>query len=122
MNLKKSEALYEKAKTYFPGGVNSPVRAFRSVGGTPVFIAKGKGARTWDADGNEYIDYCGSWGPLINGHAHPAIIEAITRTVQGGTSFGAPTALENDLAELILSNNPYIEKLRFVSSGTEAVM
>lgn len=122
MNLSQSELLYSKAKTYFPGGVNSPVRAFRSVGGTPVFIAKGKGAHTWDADGNEYIDYCGSWGPLINGHAHPAIVEAITRTVQDGTSFGAPTALENELAELILSNNKLIEKLRFVSSGTEAVM
>jgi glutamate-1-semialdehyde 2,1-aminomutase len=122
MNLTQSELLYSKAKTYFPGGVNSPVRAFRSVGGTPVFIAKGKGAHTWDADGNEFIDYCGSWGPLINGHAHPAIIEAITNTVQDGTSFGAPTALENELAELILSNNKRIEKLRFVSSGTEAVM
>lgn len=122
MKLTQSEALYSKAKEYFPGGVNSPVRAFRSVGGTPVFIARGKGSHTWDADNNEYIDYCGSWGPLINGHAHPAIVEAITRTVQDGTSFGAPTQLENDLAELILSNNPFIEKLRFVSSGTEAVM
>lgn len=122
MNNSKSEQLFEAAKKYFPGGVNSPVRAFRSVGGTPVFISKGKGSRLWDADGNEYIDYCGSWGPLINGHAHPAIVEAITKTVQDGTSFGAPTQLENELAELILSNNPFIEKLRFVSSGTEAVM
>lgn len=122
MKTTRSEELFEKAKIYFPGGVNSPVRAFRSVGGTPVFIAKGKGSHIWDADGNEYIDYCGSWGPLINGHAHPAIVEAITKTVQNGTSFGAPTALENDLAELILSNNPFIDKIRFVSSGTEAVM
>ncbi|HTF05037.1 MAG TPA: glutamate-1-semialdehyde 2,1-aminomutase [Bacteroidia bacterium] len=122
MKTKRSEELYESAKKYFPGGVNSPVRAFRSVGGTPLFIAKGKGAHTWDADGNEYIDYCGSWGPLINGHAHPEVIGAITQTVQNGTSFGAPTALENELAELILSNNPFIEKIRFVSSGTEAVM
>jgi glutamate-1-semialdehyde 2,1-aminomutase len=122
MKNSRSEELYSAAKKYFPGGVNSPVRAFRSVGGTPLFISKGKGSHVWDADGNEYIDFCGSWGPLINGHAHPAIIEAITRTVQDGTSFGAPTQLENELAELILSNNPYIEKLRFVSSGTEAVM
>lgn len=122
MNNKRSEELFAAAKKYFPGGVNSPVRAFRSVGGTPLFISKGKGSHIWDADGNEYIDYCGSWGPLINGHAHRAIIEAITNTVQDGTSFGAPTQLENELAELILSNNPFIEKLRFVSSGTEAVM
>lgn len=122
MKLSQSEELYAKAKNYFPGGVNSPVRAFRSVGGTPVFISKGKGSHTWDADGNEYIDYCASWGPLINGHAHPAINEAIVRTIQDGTTFGAPTKLENDLAEIILSNNPFIEKLRFVSSGTEAVM
>lgn len=122
MKLSRSEELFSKAKKYFPGGVNSPVRAFRSVGGTPVFISKGKGSHIWDADGNEYIDYCGSWGPLINGHAHPAIIEAITKTVQDGTSFGAPTQLENELAELILTNNPLIDKIRFVSSGTEAVM
>jgi len=122
MKTTRSEELFEKAKTYFPGGVNSPVRAFRSVGGNPLFIAKGKGSHIWDVDGNEFIDYCGSWGPLINGHAHPDIVAAITNTVQNGTSFGAPTALENDLAELILSNNPYIDKIRFVSSGTEAVM
>lgn len=122
MKLTNSESLYTKAKEYFPGGVNSPVRAFRSVGGTPVFIEKGKGSHIWDADGNEFIDYCGSWGPLINGHAHPAIVEAIAKTAQDGTSFGAPTKLENDLAGLILSNNPFIEKIRFVSSGTEAVM
>ena len=122
MKKDRSEALFQKAKTYFPGGVNSPVRAFRSVGGTPLFIQKGKGSHIWDADGNEFIDYCGSWGPLILGHAHPAIVNAITETAKSGTSFGAPTELENKLADLIISNNPYIEKIRFVSSGTEAVM
>jgi glutamate-1-semialdehyde 2,1-aminomutase len=122
MKREKSEALFEKAKKYFPGGVNSPVRAFRSVGGTPLFIQKGKGAHIWDADGNEFIDFCGSWGPLILGHANDKVVDAIKRTVENGSSFGAPTALENDLAELILSNNKYIEKIRFVSSGTEAVM
>lgn len=122
MKREKSEALFEKAKSYFPGGVNSPVRAFRSVGGTPLFIEKGKGAHIWDADGNEFIDYCGSWGPLILGHANDKVVDAIKKTVEKGSSFGAPTALENELAELILKNNRYIQKLRFVSSGTEAVM
>lgn len=117
-----SEKLFEKAKNYFPGGVNSPVRAFRSVGGTPVFIDKGKGSHIWDADGNEYIDYCGSWGPLILGHANDKVLNAVDRTMRKGTSFGAPTHLENELAELILSHNKFIEKIRFVSSGTEAVM
>lgn len=117
-----SAKLYEKAKQYFPGGVNSPVRAFKSVHGTPLFIEKGDGSRLWDADGNEFIDFCCSWGPLILGHNHPAIRESVTRTLGKGLSFGAPTALENELAELILSNNRYIEKIRFVSSGTEAVM
>jgi glutamate-1-semialdehyde 2,1-aminomutase len=122
MKREKSEALFEKAKQYFPGGVNSPVRAFRSVGGTPLFIQKGKGAHIWDADGNEFIDYCGSWGPLILGHANGKVVDAIKKTVENGSSFGAPTALENELAELILNNNKYIQKIRFVSSGTEAVM
>ncbi|HVA98542.1 MAG TPA: glutamate-1-semialdehyde 2,1-aminomutase [Bacteroidia bacterium] len=122
MKREKSAALYEKAKKYFPGGVNSPVRAFRSVGGTPLFIEKGKGDKIWDVDGNEFIDYCGSWGPLILGHAHPKVVEAIKNTVEKGSSFGAPTVLENQLAEIILSKNKYIEKMRFVSSGTEAVM
>lgn len=122
MKRLRSKELFEKAKKYFPGGVNSPVRAFKSVGGTPHFIAKGKGAHVWDADDNEFIDYCCSWGPLILGHADKRVVEAITTTAQNGTSFGAPTALENELAELILSNNPFIEKIRFVSSGTEAVM
>jgi glutamate-1-semialdehyde 2,1-aminomutase len=122
MNRKNSELLFLKAKTYFPGGVNSPVRAFRSVGGTPLFIKKGKGALIWDADDNEFIDYCCSWGPLILGHANENVVNSITETVKNGSSFGAPTALENELAELILSVNKYIEKIRFVSSGTEAVM
>ena len=122
MKKDKSEKLFEKAKTYFPGGVNSPVRAFRSVGGTPLFIERGKGSYIWDADGNKYIDFCCSWGPLILGHANPKVVKAIQQTVKKGSSFGAPTELENKLAELILSNNKFIEKIRFVSSGTEAVM
>jgi glutamate-1-semialdehyde 2,1-aminomutase len=118
----KSQALFEKAKTYFPGGVNSPVRAFKSVGGTPLFIERGDGAYLYDADGNRFIDFCNSWGPLILGHNNPNVRNAIVAAVEKGTSFGAPTALENELAELILSNHRYIEKIRFVSSGTEAAM
>ncbi|MBK0377806.1 glutamate-1-semialdehyde 2,1-aminomutase [Mucilaginibacter segetis] len=118
----RSAELYEKAKTYFPGGVNSPVRAFKSVYGTPLFIEKGDGSHIWDADGNEFIDFCCSWGPLILGHNHPAVREKVIEVMQKGMSFGAPTALESELAELILSNNRFIEKIRFVSSGTEAVM
>lgn len=122
MTTKKSAELFEKAKNYFPGGVNSPVRAFRSVGGNPLFIEKGKGSHIWDVDGNEYIDFCCSWGPLILGHANNTVLNAVDKTMRNGTSFGAPTRLENELANLILSNNKFIEKLRFVSSGTEAVM
>lgn len=122
MNNQKSVELYEKAKNFFPGGVNSPVRAFRSVGGTPIFMDRGKGSHVWDADGNEYIDYCASWGPLILGHANDKVLSKVNEVMHKGTSFGAPTAMENELAELIISNNPFIEKLRFVSSGTEAVM
>lgn len=118
----KSAELYAKAKTYFPGGVNSPVRAFKSVYGTPLFIQKGDGPYLWDADNNQFIDFCCSWGPLILGHNHPHVREKVTEVMQNGMSFGAPTALENELAELILSNNQFIEKIRFVSSGTEAVM
>jgi glutamate-1-semialdehyde 2,1-aminomutase len=118
----KSAELYEKAKTYFPGGVNSPVRAFKSVYGTPLFIEKGDGSHIWDADGNEFIDFCCSWGPLILGHNNTAVRDKVTEVMQKGMSFGAPTALENELAELILGNNKFIEKIRFVSSGTEAVM
>lgn len=122
METSKSVLLFEKAKNYFPGGVNSPVRAFKSVGGTPLFIDKGKGSHIWDADGNEFIDYCCSWGPLILGHANDKVLDRVDATMRKGTSFGAPTRLENDLADLILSNNKFIEKIRFVSSGTEAVM
>lgn len=122
ISRKKSEVLFEEAKHYFPGGVNSPVRAFKSVHGAPLFIKKGKGSRIWDEDDNEFIDYCGSWGPLILGHANDEVLQAIHETIENGTSFGAPTRLENELAELIISNHKYLEKIRFVSSGTEAVM
>ena len=122
MSTEKSEQLFEKAKTLFPGGVNSPVRAFGSVGGTPRFITKGKGSRVWDADGNEYIDFCASWGPLILGHANEKIEHTIVEAVKNGPSFGAPTVQENELADLILSNHRFIDRIRFVSSGTEAVM
>src|ERR1700750_446021 len=122
ISREKSAELYAKAKTYFPGGVNSPVRAFKSVYGTPLFIEKGDGSHLWDADGNEFIDFCCSWGPLILGHNHPKVREKVIEVMQNGMSFGAPTALENELAELILKHNKFIEKLRFVSSGTEAVM
>lgn len=122
INTSTSAALFEKAKSYFPGGVNSPVRAFKSVGGNPLFMRSGSGAHVTDVDGNRYIDYCCSWGPLILGHAHPRVLAEVSATMARGTSFGAPTELENQLAELILVNNPFIQKLRFVSSGTEAVM
>lgn len=122
MKRDRSAQLFEKAKQYFPGGVNSPVRAFHSVGGTPLFIERGDGSRLWDADGNELIDYCCSWGPLILGHNHPSVRNKVIEAIGKGTSFGAPTSLENELAELILSNNKFIQKIRFVSSGTEAVM
>ncbi|MBX7226519.1 MAG: glutamate-1-semialdehyde 2,1-aminomutase [Chitinophagales bacterium] len=118
----QSEQLFEKAKQLMPGGVNSPVRAFRSVYGTPIFFKNGKGCHVTDEDGNKYIDFCCSWGPLILGHADPDVEEAIIAAVRNGTSFGAPTALENQLAALIIDNHPVVEKIRFVSSGTEAVM
>jgi len=122
ISREKSAELYEKSKTFFPGGVNSPVRAFKSVYGTPLFIEKGDGCFLWDADGNQFIDFCCSWGPLILGHNHPKVKEKVIEVMQNGMSFGAPTALENELAELLLKNNKFIKKLRFVSSGTEAVM
>jgi glutamate-1-semialdehyde 2,1-aminomutase len=122
MNRSKSAELFETAKTYFPGGVNSPVRAFKSVGGTPLFIKKADGCRLWDEDNNEFIDFCFSWGPMILGHNNSKIRESVWEAIQNGTSYGAPTALENKLADLILSNNRFLEKIRFVSSGTEAVM
>ncbi len=122
LNISRSEQLFQKAKTLFPGGVNSPVRAFKSVGGTPLFIEKGDGSTVWDADGNSYIDFCGSWGPLILGHNNAKIRENVTKALENGLSFGAPTQKENELGELILNNHPFLEKIRFVSSGTEAVM
>ncbi|NDB35873.1 MAG: aminotransferase class III-fold pyridoxal phosphate-dependent enzyme, partial [Flavobacteriia bacterium] len=118
----QSTRLYEEALQHFPGGVNSPVRAFKSVGGTPLFFQRGKGSKVWDEDGNEFLDFCCSWGPLIHGHAHPYVEERIISALKNGASFGVPTRLENELAKLIKSNVPNIDKLRFVSSGTEAVM
>ncbi len=118
----QSRRLQQRAESVIPGGVNSPVRAFRSVGGDPVFIVRGKGSRVWDADENEYIDYIGSWGPLLLGHAEPAVLDAIVGAACNGTSFGASTPAEADLAELVLSAFPHMQKVRFVSSGTEATM
>jgi glutamate-1-semialdehyde 2,1-aminomutase len=118
----QSEILFDRAKEVIPGGVNSPVRAFKAVGGVPRFISKAKGAYIFDVDGREYIDYVGSWGPMILGHAHPAVISAVQKTAENGLSFGAPCALEVELAELICELMPSIEKIRFVSSGTEATM
>jgi len=122
MKRENSDKLYSKAKTLFPGGVNSPVRAFKSVKGDPIFIDRGNGSRIWDVDGNEYIDFCCSWGPLILGHNNENVRKQIVSTLEKGTSFGAPTELENELGDLIISNNRFIEKIRFVNSGTEAVM
>ena len=122
MKHSRSEELFARAQKRIPGGVNSPVRAFRSVGGTPPFIVRGEGSRIWDADGNEYIDYVGSWGPLILGHAAPEVVAAIARANRDGASFGASTPLESDLAEAVLEAFPAMVKLRFVSSGTEATM
>jgi len=122
INREKSAALFAEAKEYFPGGVNSPVRAFKSVSGPPLFIESGEGCRITDEDGNTYIDFCCSWGPLILGHNNEAIREKVIATVAKGTSFGTPTKLGNELGKLILDNNSFIDKIRFVSSGTEAVM
>jgi glutamate-1-semialdehyde 2,1-aminomutase len=122
LNRTQSKRLFEESSTLFPGGVNSPVRAFKSVGGTPLFFAKGKGAALWDEDGNQFIDFCNSWGPLIHGHANEYVENKIIQTLKNGSSFGAPTRLESELAKLIKTNIPFIDKLRFVSSGTEAVM
>src|SRR5689334_9025481 len=122
MNHSKSEQLFERAQRLIPGGVNSPVRAFRSVGGNPPFIARGEGSHLFDADGNEYIDYVGSWGPLLLGHRHPAILAALEGALEIGTSFGAPTEQEIELAEAIRDAVPSIEMVRLVNSGTEATM
>ena len=118
----RSAALFERSQHLIPGGVNSPVRAFRAVGGTPPFIREGRGSRVIDEDGREYIDYVGSWGPLILGHAHPAVVQAVSRAARMGLSFGAPTAIELEMAELLTSSLPSLEQVRLVSSGTEAVM
>ncbi|MDQ6700860.1 MAG: aminotransferase class III-fold pyridoxal phosphate-dependent enzyme, partial [Acidobacteriota bacterium] len=117
-----SERLFARAQLSIPGGVNSPVRAFRSVGGNPLFIARGEGSRIYDADGNSYIDYVCSWGPLLLGHRHPDIIDALASTLALGTSFGAPTEREIELAELICEAVPSVEMVRLVNSGTEATM
>jgi glutamate-1-semialdehyde 2,1-aminomutase len=122
MNLDRSKELLVAAKKVIPGGVNSPVRAFRAVGGEPPFIARGEGAYLWDEDGNRYVDYVLSWGPLILGHAHPAVVEALASAAARGTSYGAPTSLEIELAELVIEMMPGIESVRFVNSGTEATM
>lgn len=122
MKRSNSEKLYEEALHYFPGGVNSPVRAFKAVQGSPLFIKKGDGPYLWDEDDNKYVDFCCSFGPLILGHNHPDVYERVSEALKNGTSYGAPTKLENTLAELIISRNRFIDKIRFVSSGTEAVM
>src|SRR5258706_8284620 len=119
MNISKSEALFRRAVEKIPGGVNSPVRAFRSVGGQPLFIARGEGAYLFDVDGNQFIDYVGSWGPLLLGHRHPEILAAIEGALAIGTSFGAPTAQEVDLAEAIMDAGPSIELVRLVHSGPQ---
>src|ERR1700704_5370181 len=120
--VEQSRRLQQRAESMIPGGVNSPVRAFGSVGGDPPFIVRGKGSHIWDADENEYIDYVGSWGPLILGHAAPSVVEGICSVARDGVSFGASTPAEADLAELVLSAFPHMQKVRFVSSGTEATM
>ena len=122
MKTSESERLFARAQELIPGGVNSPVRAFRAVGGVPRFIARGQGAYLWDVDGNRYIDYVLSWGPLALGHAHPAVVEALNAAIARGTSYGAPTEVENQLAELVIATVPSIEMIRFVNSGTEATM
>ena len=120
--MSTSHKLFLEAQQYIPGGVNSPVRAWRAVGGDPLFIQRGRGCRVIDADGKEYIDYVGSWGPLIAGHAHPQIVKALEESLKRGTSFGAPTAREIELAKMIVAAVPSIEKVRLTSSGTEATM
>ena len=117
-----NEAAFERAQRVTPGGVNSPVRAFRAVGGTPRFIRRAEGAYLWDVEGQRYIDYIGSWGPMILGHGHPAVLDAVIQAARNGLSFGAPTEAEAELAEAIIAQVPTVEQLRLVSSGTEAAM
>ena len=122
MNTTRSEGLFAAARRVIPGGVNSPARAYGSVGGTPRFIERGAGASFWDVDGNRYLDYVLSWGPLAVGHAHPAVVKAISQTASRGTSYGAPTATETELAELVVATFPAVDLVRLVNSGTEATM
>ena len=122
MNIQHSQQLFERAQQSIPGGVNSPVRAFKSVGGTPLFMKKAKGAYLYDADGNRYIDYINSWGPMIMGHAFDPVVTAIQQKAMDSTSFGAPTELEIEMAELVKSMVPNVDLIRMVSSGTEACM
>ena len=123
MKFEKSKELYKKAVELIPGGVNSPVRAFKSVDrDAPIFVKKGQGSKIWDEDDNEYIDYICSWGPLILGHNHPAIIEEVKKIIENGSSYGLPTKYEVELAELIIELVPSIEKVRLTTSGTEATM
>src|SRR5512147_604380 len=120
--MSRNDELFARAQRTIPAGVNSPVRAFRSVGGTPRFLTRGEGPYVWDADGKRYIDYVGSWGPAIVGHAHPAVLAALTAAAERGLSYGAPTARELEFAELINQRYPSIQMMRCVSSGTEATM
>src|SRR5947207_10867673 len=121
-NRSRSAAAFDRARAAIPGGVNSPARAFGAVGGSPPFIARGEGPYLFDLDGNRYLDFVGSWGPMILGHAHPAVVEAACAAARNGSSFGAPTELESELAELVIDAVPSVEMVRFVSSGTEATM
>ena len=120
--IKKSLELYKEANRHMPGGVNSPVRAFKNIGGNPIFFKKASGPYVYDADNNKYIDYIGSWGPMIMGHTHPKIVKAVTKQLSLGTSYGAPTSIESDTAKLIKKCFPSIQKIRMVNSGTEATM
>src|SRR5215472_3341140 len=122
LSLTRSHALFDEAQELLPGGVNSPVRAFRGVGGNPVFIDHASGPYLYDVDGNRYLDYVQSWGPMILGHCHPSVIEAVTRASRHGWSFGAPTQAESELAKLIIASVPSVEMIRLVNSGTEAAM
>jgi len=122
MLYQRSSALFIEANKVIPGGVNSPVRAFKSVGGTPIFAKKAKGAYIYDEDGNRFIDYISSWGPMLLGHAYAPVVDAVMETAKMGTSFGMPTALETDIAKMAISMVPHIDMIRFVNSGTEACM
>ena len=122
MQYQRSSALFAEAKQHIPGGVNSPVRAFKAVGGTPIFLTHAKGAYLFDEDGNTYVDYISSWGPMILGHAHPKVVGAIQRRAEKGTSYGIPTALETQIAKQALEMVPHMDQIRFVNSGTEACM